>query len=383
MKSNYSVSLAVCFLTSLAFLVVNQGQNPHWRGTIEEEDGILNISNPTLSLGNSAGRVIRLEEVMRIKDDGKQIVFRAPYGLKVGVDGSIYCYDSWQLYKFDAQGKFIFKIVKQGQGPGEAMRRTNFLLTNEEIIIQANNPPKVMRFDLNGTYKGENKTELTNTLELIGTFNGRVYGFLQELLHDELGKEGYVDFPANLYELNMEFTSLVKIATFPIRHYVVKGAWWARARLDYALKDSQNLFVSHTPEYQIVKYNIEKRQVEKTFTRKYARVKYPPPQKEESEPDTLAPPSLDFYYDIAKLLIFKDKLWVITSTRDKQNRRLADVYNIEGKYEDNFYLDFPDGVNPRNYAYGTIVSLGEYIYTIDEHEDGYFSIAKYQKSGAN
>jgi hypothetical protein len=77
------------------------------------------------------------------------------------------------------------------------------------------------------------------------------------------------------------------------------------------------------------------------------------------------------------------KLWVITSIRDKHNRRLIDVYNIEGKYEDNFYLDFPEDVNPRNYAYGTVVSTEEYIYTIDEHKDGYFSIAKYQIADKN
>lgn len=51
---------------------------------------------------------------------------------------------------------------------------------------------------------------------------------------------------------------------------------------------------------------------------------------------------------------------------------------MEGEYEDNFYLEFPEDFNPRNYAYGTIVSMEDYIYTIDEHKDGYFSIAKYQ-----
>jgi hypothetical protein len=128
----------------------------------------------------------------------------------------------------------------------------------------------------------------------------------------------------------------------------------------------------------IVKYDIASNQVEMSLKRKYDRVKYPPQEKREQPSGTLAPPPYDFFSDIAKLLIYKDKLWVITSTRDKQNRRLVDVYNIEGKYEDNFYLDFPKDVNPRNYAYGTIISMEEYIYTIDEHKDGYFSIAKYQ-----
>jgi len=382
MNSNsYLIPITLIFIITI--LVSCNSQKTEWKGTIEEVDGVLCISNPNIPVSNNAGRVIRLEEVIRIKDDGKQIVFTAPYGLQIGADGSFYFYDNWRLFKFDAKGKFIFRIIKQGQGPGEATRRTSFLLTNEEIIVQAINPPKVMRFDLEGNYKSENKTEQTDALTFIGTFNGRVYGFLQELLHDELGKEGYIDFPTNLYELDMDFTSLVKIASFPVRHYVMRGAWWPRARLDYTLIDNQDLFISHTGEYQIVKYDIARNRVEMSFKRKYDRVKYPPREKREQPPGTLTPPPYEFYSDIAKLLIYKDKLWVITSTRDKQNRCLVDVYNIEGKYEDNFYLDFPEDVNPRNYAYGTIVSMEEYIYTIDEHKDGYFSIAKYQIADKN
>jgi len=376
-----AISIQTIFLIFTLFCCTSQ--KTEWQGTIEEVDGVTVVRNPKKPLSNNAGRVLGLEEVIRIRDDGKQIVFKAPFGLQIGADGSFYFYDNWQLYKFDAHGKFKCRIAKQGQGPGEATRRTSFLLTNEEIIVQAINPPKVMWFDLEGNYKGENKTEQTNAFTFIGTFNGRIYGFLQELLHDELGKEGYVDFPTNLYEIALDFTSLVKIVSFPIRHYVMEGAWWPRARLDYALLDNQDLFISHAGEYQIVKYDIASKKVEMNLKRKYDRVKYPPQEKREQPSGTLTPPPYDFFSDIAKLLIYKDKLWVITSTRDKLNRRLVDVYNIEGKYEDNFYLDFPEGINPRNYAYGTIVSMEEYIYTIDEHKDGYFSIAKYQIADKN
>jgi hypothetical protein len=45
-KDKYSFMLAVCFLVSLVFLGANQSQNPQWKGTIEEEDGVKVIKNP-------------------------------------------------------------------------------------------------------------------------------------------------------------------------------------------------------------------------------------------------------------------------------------------------------------------------------------------------
>jgi hypothetical protein len=320
---------------------------------------------------------VRLKEMMRIRDDGVEIIFRAPYGLKIGHDGSIYFYDNWKLYKFSNEGRFVFKLIEYGQGPGEAIRRTNYLLTKNEIVIQAINPPKIMRFDLLGNFKEEKRTELTRTFDFIGFFENKIYGFLEEGSYEGLGKKGFFDFPHYLYEITDNFTNLNKKYSFPIKYYVIRSAWFGRARLDFAFKDSKNLFVTHTSEYKIIKFNIEENIVERIFSRKYDRVKYPQ-KKEKLPPDSLSPPPFKHYLDLSKLLIHKDELLAITSTRDKHNRRLVDVYNMKGEYIDNFYLEFPANITPRNFAYGSIALMRGYIYTIDKHKDGYFSIAKYE-----
>lgn len=335
------------------------------------------IENPEKPLSKNAGRIVGLKEMMRIRDDGVEIIFRAPYGLKIGHDGSIYFYDNWKLYKFSNEGRFAFKLIEHGQGPGEAIRRTNYLLTKNEIIIQAINPPKIMRFDLLGNFKGEKRTELTRTFDFIGFFENKIYGFLEERSYEGIGKEGFFDFPTYLYEITPDFSKLSKKSSFPIKHYVIGSAWWSRARLDYAFKDTENLFVIHTSEYKIIKFNTDKNIIERIFSRKYDRVKYPQ-KKEKLHPDALSPPPYKYYHDISKLLINKDQLWVLTSTRDKHNRRLIDVYNMKGEYLDNFYLEFPANITPRHFGYGGIALMRGYIYTIDEHKDGYFSIAKYE-----
>ena len=335
------------------------------------------IENPGKPLRKNAGRIVKLREMMRIRDDGVEIIFKAPYGLQIGHDGSIYFYDDWRIYIFSNEGKLVFKMIKPGQGPGEAIRRTSYLLTKDEIIVQAINPPKIMRFDFLGNFKGEKRTELTRTFDFVGFSEDKIYSFLGERPYEALGKEGFVDSPQYLYEITDNFNKLNKKYSFPIKYYVIKSAWWGRARLDFAFKDTENLFITHTSEYKIIKFNIEENIVERIFSRKYDRVKYP--QKKEKLPsDALSPPPFKYYLDLSKILIHKDQLWAITSIRDKQNRRLVDVYSMKGEYIDNFYLEFPTNITPRNFAYGTIAAKEGFIYTIDEHKDGYFSVAKYK-----
>ena len=44
------------------------------------------VQNPEKPLSKNAGRTIILKEVMRIRDDGKETIFRGPYDLQVGED---------------------------------------------------------------------------------------------------------------------------------------------------------------------------------------------------------------------------------------------------------------------------------------------------------
>jgi hypothetical protein len=70
------------------------------------------VENPKHPANPEAGRTVKLIEKMRIRDDGKEIVFKYPDQLQVGDDGGIF-FACWPEYlKYDAQGRFIFGIVK-------------------------------------------------------------------------------------------------------------------------------------------------------------------------------------------------------------------------------------------------------------------------------
>lgn len=338
------------------------------------------IENPAKPENPRAGRILQLKEMQRICDDEQDPFFVYPSSLHIGQDGGIYIYNDWQIYKFTTLGELVFKAVGRGQGPGEASMRVSYFPTSDGFIVHSKSPSKVMNFNNQGELVEEVKVEKPiNGLEFVGMFDNKPYGFLEEIKYQGVTKdEAYVDFPNNLCEFDIDFKDTIIKYSFPVKNVVLmRNAWYPRARLNFVVKDISSLFVSHTAEYKIIKFNIEKNSVEKVFSRNYKRIKYPPELNPKPRAGTITSPPREYYYDIAELLIYKEKLWVFTSTKDKNKNRLVDVYNMEGKYIDSFYLVYPEGRQPRNFAYGTVAIKGGFLYSIDEDAEGYFSIAKY------
>lgn len=338
-------------------------------------------TNPSTPLNRNAGYILELKEIMRIRDDSRIISFRGPYDLQIADDHSIYFYDSMQLYKYDNKGNFVFRIIRPGQGPGEASMRTSALITNDGITIQAKSPPKIMLFDLGGNLKDEKKIENTGCFDFVGFMGKNIYGFLEgSVPHGKDVREGYIDVPTWLWEITPDFQHQTKKFPFAIKYYVIKngGAWWQRAELIFVLKKPSTLFVSHTSQYNVTKFDLERNRIELVFKREYKRVKYVPDKIELRRiPGVLSPPPPKYYADIAKLLIHDERLWVITSTANKDGSRLVDVYDMEGDYVDCFYLKFPAGISHKYFYSGNIVIKDQYLYSIDEHDDGTRSVAKY------
>jgi len=57
---------------------------------------------------------------------------------------------------------------------------TKALLTADGIMIQAFNPPKLMRFGPKGEYLGEDRTAATDLFEFVTLEDGKIYAFLEE-----------------------------------------------------------------------------------------------------------------------------------------------------------------------------------------------------------
>lgn len=337
------------------------------------------IENPKKPSSPEAGRTIKLIEQLRIRDDGKEIVFREPpYQLQIGDDGSIYFANGFEHFKCDAQGRFVYRIVRSGQGPGEAQLATKALLTRGGVLIQAKNPPKLMRFGAKGEYIGEDRTTATDLYEFVMLKDGKIYAFLEETPPwNDVPRPDYYEAPYSFCVLSPDLKEVRKTFQFPIRWYLRRGSGWKQARFDFAYKDLETIYVVHGIDYRIDVFNARTNKVERTITRKYDKVKRPPDPRER-QPAFNGPPPLEYSYDINKVLIAGDHIWVITSTRNERQSRLVDVFDAKGKYVDAFYLEFPSGFAPSQLLLGRVAMKNGFLYTVDEDTESLFSIAKYE-----
>jgi len=87
-------------------------------------------------------------------------------------------------------------------------------------------------------------------------------------------------------------------------------------------------------------------------------------------------PKAKYHLDIQMMMLVKDRLWVITSTVDKKKGILVDVFDREGKYVDNFYLSYPEGVVPYSVGPWIKAASDDFIFTVEKGEAEEFFIVK-------
>jgi hypothetical protein len=63
------------------------------------------------------------------------------------------------VYVFDRLGKFLFKVLPTGQGPGELDRITNIALDGEELLVYGDLARKVLRYSADGQFVSESKVD--------------------------------------------------------------------------------------------------------------------------------------------------------------------------------------------------------------------------------
>jgi len=109
------------------------------------------IQNPGKPLSPDAGRILKVEEVFRITDEGGKFFFTRPSGLQVAEDDSIFLTDENQFLKFSSDGKYLKNIFKKGQGPGEiAGAFFYYHLKGEKIFIYDPMNIKIISMDQEG-----------------------------------------------------------------------------------------------------------------------------------------------------------------------------------------------------------------------------------------
>lgn len=345
------------------------------------------VDNPGKPPGKKAGRIVQLEEVMRITDEEGDFYFKYPTQLKIAPDRSIFLVDENQFLRFDETGKFIANQFKKGQGPGECAGFINYNFHDNKIFIYTSRPHKIIVTGLNGSLLKEYRADHTmGFLEVVGLFEDK-YWFLGTIIGSIL-KENTGEITIEL-ELScvtpagkIEKTGLL----IPQEWYIVKKeshggrfmiSFNRKFYSRFAMDRSGNLFVMNSQKYLIQRVDLDRGKITGKFRREYTSIPY---KDKISKDGTPVPriPRPDYFTDVQHLLLNKEEIWAMTSTVLPGKGVLVDVFSKEGKYRDNFYLKLPHVTNVHDLRGMEFTLSGNFLFIIEKDEDENSIVVKYK-----
>lgn len=350
------------------------------------------IENPDKPLSERPGRIVRLEEELTIRDTGENYYLASPRAVKVASDGTLFVLDSRSklLGRFDQEGMLLQNYFKPGQGPGELSAVLNFFIYEQNLIIYDPVLQKMLRLDFKGNVVKEFKLLRPSRHFNFIMFRPDVYYFMQYDIPFHKGKEFQEDVPYELAAIPEATLEAEVLETFPMSTYIISmpgggGGVFNLDKMITAPMGSRYLFISHSQEYQIELFDAEKQKIIRTFTREYERVKpsdeYIARLKKGGiiiEGKHYTQPVPKFRNDIQNLLTNKNHLWVMTSTADEEKGILIDVFNLEGKFVDQFYIQFTEVNFPQIGNFNRMAISGEHLYHIESTPEETYVIRKYR-----
>ncbi len=336
------------------------------------------IENPEKPLSKNAGRVLELQEVLRITDESGEFYFKRPSLINVASDGCIYLRDEDQFLKFSSQGDFIKNMFKKGQGPGEIQGSFSYGLKDDNIYIYDNRNRKIICLDKGGNLIKELPIKKKRSLRFLGVVDDRIiFSSLKPPPREERG-EKFIDMENQLISISLKDKTEREIVKIPTR-------WWFSPSMMMSIdpflvilgSNGQSLYINHTEEYMIKVLDIKTGEVTRSFKRKYKRIKEKKRTAGIRSNIKIKLPKREFMNDIRYFFNGGETLWVRTSTTDKTKGSLFDIFNKEGNYIDSFYLT----------AKSSLVTVHkDYIFVRETDEEEMISIVKYKivkKDGAN
>lgn len=330
------------------------------------------IRNPDKPSGPNSGRVLELREEFRISDAGGEFFLRSPMILKTGPDGFIYVSDRDELVQLDAQGRFRRNLFKKGQGPGELSYVTNFEVAGDLLVVHSQSPAKLVWFDAQGkAVKEVSLAALGNLMRFLFRMPGNAYFFRMEI-PISTKKTPPSDLPFSLLSISDDGKHERRVTAFSTRFLSVGPAFLWDALLTAAM-GGRYLFVGYANPYSVKVFDCDEERLLRTFSRPYKRVPRPKGNSGASitslDGRKLQLPGSEYLEDIVALFVAGDALWVQTSTKDPDRGILFDVFNVEGRYVDAFYLKT---------AGRPLAVEGDAVFIVERTSDETLEIAKYR-----
>jgi len=344
--------------------------------------------------GDNAGiskevKQIVLEEVLRITGEDERYYFKQPLNLKVDRAGNIYILDVDEFLQFDAQGKFVHNYFKKGEGPGEVLGISGYILQPDRILIHSPYPNKMVEIDYTGKPITEYLIVITANLTLFHATKDRLY-FDKFDVENTAGEGKLVNMNHHLLAYDKLEKTRQEFFNFPVKSYLMTSPeisfYVLLNYFKYTPKKGPLFFTCNTDEYEVKLIDLEKMKIVKTIKRGYERVKV----TKETEPFTtsatlpskdggiISTPKQEFLHDIQAIYFYDNMLWVFTSTVDKEKGVMIDLYDEAGKFMRSLYMKFPQWASHyRVHQQGLVMDKG-YLYSIERDLEENPIIVKYK-----
>jgi hypothetical protein len=304
------------------------------------------IENPEKPIHPDAGRVLKMEEVYRIKSEGEDYYFRGANELKVDVEGHIFISDYWSsanrshFVHFSPEGKFIRDLYRQGEGPGEINSGFGFALTKTGIFVLDYMKRKIIIMEKDGRFLSEFKLQLGSINEFLGIYNDWLL-FMRREYPPERKTSKLYDIDNVIFGISKDGKSSKEFVTLQNQQFLIslaKGGGSMSWDPFMAVLGGDKIYLCRSQEYLIEVFDLNQGQVAGGFTRKYPRVKHVMRDWEKDFINRNDAPGKRYAPDIEEI-VYDDRgrLWIRTSTENEMGI-LYDVFSTEGKFLDSFYV---------------------------------------------
>lgn len=380
MRGKATFFLAAVFISSLLLTIFCSQKKAEWKGTIEEENGVIIIKNPKEPIYGED--VFSLEEDLTLgkKEGSKDYLFERIRNIDIDKNDNIYVLDyrAVQIKIFDKNGELVRTFGREGQGPGEMQNPFFMQVTHkEEVMVYDPGTRRLLFFSMEGKYLRQ--TSIAKIaypiLPIKLDSRGELTAFLAP--PPPLGGEEIKKFDSNLDVLMMIYKT-EKDDSYLRRE---RKAW--QPDLLCAVTPNDNIVWAYPKKYEFHVLNPEGKLIRKIIKdhdpmnvtkedkeRYMERYELSLSRLPRSRSKIIFPNHFPAFNDISVDEEGRVFLRTYERVKDKENFYYFDVFDSEGKY----IAKVPMSARLNSAS----VWKKNKLYTIEEDEEGFQVVKRYE-----
>ncbi len=360
------MGLAIIFATALT--AAPQAQ---WKGTIVKEGDVTVVKNPKEPVYKTP--VLELKEELSIGGAQAQgdDLFGQISDVVIDEAGSLYVLDgrNGHVKVFDASGKYLRAIGRQGQGPGEFEGPLNlsFSRTAGELVVHQQSP-RTAFYRPEGTFLRD--VSFRGMGALLGRTDSHGNIYRNEIVIDESGARCVAK------KFGPDGTALAELGAAPAP-FAVKGAAKVKPRAlmpasYFQLDRADNVVYGYPQDYELTLFRGADAKSFMKIARSYDLVEVSAEEKKEWNKQI--PPGSGIEIEFPKYHSAYDRfflddlgrLFVRTWERTEDGKRIHDIFDAEGRFVGRVPLK----------GLGLEILKGKY-YALEDDADGYQYVKRY------